>query len=69
MICEPVRLLLDGPHAVSTAGSPHMLARRREAVLASACMVLHGRHVAGDAWGLDLASICHDACELTNDMF
>ena len=45
-----------------------MLARRREAVLASVCMVLHGRHVAGDAWGLDIASIYHGACELTNDV-
>ena len=45
-----------------------MPARRREAILDSVCMILHGRRVPGDAWGLDLASICHDACELANDM-
>ena len=68
MICEPMRLLMDGSRAVSTAGSPYMPARRREAILASVCMILHGRRVPGGAWGLDLASTCHDACELANDV-
>ena len=45
-----------------------MHARLQEAILASMCMRLHGRRVPGDAWGLDLASTCHDACELANDM-
>ena len=43
-----------------------MPARRREVILASVCMIRHGRRVPGDAWGLDIASICHDACELAN---
>ena len=30
-----------------------MPARRREAIVASVCRVLHGRRVPGDAWGLD----------------
>ena len=34
-----------------------MPARRREAIVASVCRVLHGRRVPGDAWGLDLATI------------
>ena len=40
-----------------------MPARRREAILAPPCMVLHGWRVPGDVVGHDLASICHNACE------
>ena len=40
--------------------------RRREAIAASVCGVLHGRRVPGDAWGLDLASVLHGACESYN---
>ena len=43
-----------------------MPARRREAIVASVCRVLHGRRVPGDACGLDLASILHGACESYN---
>ena len=68
MIREPVQMLLDGPREVSTAGSPYTPARCREAILAFVCMVLHGRRVPGDVCGLDLASICHDACGLANGM-
>ena len=63
VICEPVRLLFDGPLAISTAGSHCMPARRREAILAPPCMVLHGWRVPGDVVGHDLASICYNACE------
>ena len=63
---EPVWLLLDGPCTIPTAGSPCMPARRREAIVASVCRVLHGRRVPGDACGLDLASMLHGACESYN---
>ena len=63
---EPMWLLLGGPCAIPTAGSPCMPARRREAIVASVCRVLHGRRVPGAAWGLDLASMLHGACESYN---